>query len=74
MEKVEGSWRQGANLSKMHLVSYNSYAYNGIQQYRIVKGKMALPKCLLCCHSNWKRSTHFNRTVGTLVFVKIGLY
>ena len=31
----------------MDLVSYNSYAYNGIQQYRMVKGKVAPPKCLL---------------------------
>ena len=31
----------------MHLVSYNSYAYNGIQQYRMVNGKVAPPKCLL---------------------------
>ena len=39
----------GANLSKMHLISYSSYAYNGIQQYRMVKGKMTPPmaKCLL---------------------------
>ena len=36
----------GANLSKTHLVSYNSYAYNGIQQYRMVKGKVAHLKFL----------------------------
>ena len=32
----------GANSGKMHLVSYSSYAYNGIQQYRMVKGKVAM--------------------------------
>ena len=37
----------GANLSKMHLVSCIRYAYNEIQQYRMVKGKIAPPKCLL---------------------------
>ena len=35
----------GTNLSKIHLVSYNNYAYNGIQEYRMVKGKVP-PKCL----------------------------
>ena len=37
-----------ANLSKpIYLVSYNSYAYNRMQQYRMVKGKVAISKCLL---------------------------
>ena len=31
----------------MHLVSYNSYAYNGLQQYRMVKGKVASLKYFL---------------------------
>ena len=35
----------GAN-SCTWLYSYNSYAYNGIQQYRMVKGELIPTKCL----------------------------
>ena len=36
-----------ANLSKICLISYSSYAEkNEIQQYRIVKDKVSPPKCL----------------------------
>ena len=35
------------NSSKMHLVSYNSYAYNGIHEHRMVNSTVATPKCLL---------------------------
>ena len=37
----------GANLSKICIISYNSYAYNEIQQYRMVKDKVASLKFLL---------------------------
>ena len=37
----------GANWSKIHLVSYNSYVCNGIQQYRMAKGKVISAKFLL---------------------------
>ena len=37
----------GANSRKMHLLKNNSYTYNGIQKYRVVKGKVAPPKDLL---------------------------
>ena len=36
----------GANSSKTCLISYHSYAWNEIQQWRIVTGRVALPKCL----------------------------
>ena len=49
---------KGANLSKMHLVSYNSY------------GKVDTPKCFYH-HSNWKRSKLSNRIVSTLVLLKL---
>ena len=48
----------GTNLSKAHLVSYISYAYNGIQQYRMVKGKVATPKCLLFVVTQIKKDQH----------------
>ena len=38
---------KGAILNKMDLVSYSSYAYNRMQQFRMVKGKVATSKCLL---------------------------
>ena len=49
-----GAGMKRGNSRKMHLVSYNRYAYNGIQQYRMVKGKLAHQMFALCCHSNWK--------------------
>ena len=36
----------GVYLSKICLNSYNSYAYNETQQYRMVKGRVAPPKSL----------------------------
>ena len=47
----------GANLSKMHFVSYNNYAYNGIQEYTMVKGKVP-PKCLLYVVTEIEKDRH----------------
>ena len=40
-------WYNRSKFEQMHLVSYSSYAYNGIQQYRMVIRKVAPPKWLL---------------------------
>ena len=42
----------------MHLVSYNSFAYNRIQQRRMVKGKVASPKGLLLVITQIKEDWH----------------
>ena len=36
----------GTNMNKIHLVSYNSYTKNEIEQYRMVKGRLVPPKYL----------------------------
>ena len=59
-----------ANSSKMHLVSYNSYVYNGTQQYGMVKGTVATPKCLLFIVTQIEKSRLSNRTVSVLVLLK----
>ena len=42
-DKVQNGGIIGVNSTKMHLVSKNSYAYNGLQEYRMVKGKLKWP-------------------------------
>ena len=49
---------KGANSSKMYLVSYNSYAYNEIQQYRMVMSTVATPKCLLFVVTQIEKDQH----------------
>ena len=42
----------------MHLVSYNSYAYNRIQEYRMVNDKVATHKCLLFVVTQIEKDWH----------------
>ena len=70
-------WYNRANLSKVYvcLISYSSYTGNQIQQYRIVKGIVAPPKCL------YHVATHIEKDQYTLIeqsayliLLKIGIY
>ena len=53
------------NLSKMCLISYNSYAENKMQQYRMAKGRVAPPKCLFnaAMAVEVKNSIYSNKTI-----------
>ena len=58
----------------MHLISYSNYAYNEIEQYRIVKGRIDTPKCLFYIVTQVEKLIYSNRTVKTVGLVKNGIY
>ena len=60
-------------MSKIHLVSYSSYAQNEIEQYRMVKDRLAPPKCLFDV-TQIKRSIYSDRTASTVGLVIIGIH
>ena len=51
-------WYNRSKFKQMHLVIYISYAYNGIQQYRMVKRKVAPPKWLLFVVTQIEKDQH----------------
>ena len=81
LEQQEGKTKEqnigmrGVNSSKICLISYNNCAWNEIQQYRMIKGKVAPPKYLFCVAMQTEIDQYtLIEQSAYLVLLKIGIY
>ena len=81
LEEYEGkSQEQNAGIieaisSKMCLINYSSFAKHEMQQYRMVKCKVAPPKCLLHVATQIEKDRYtLIEQSAHLVLLKIGIY